>query len=83
MEVIPLLPLSQSEIHGSAGNFLERLFEGRRIVLSGKPVVGDELIDLVVAGGYPEAIRTTPKRRATWLEDYVALILDRDVQDIA
>ncbi|WP_244441710.1 hypothetical protein [Rhizobium grahamii] len=43
-------------------------------------VVGDELRLTVLQGGYPEALRRpTPRRRTAWLEDYVNLILDRDV----
>jgi predicted AAA+ superfamily ATPase len=38
----------------------------------------------MLAGGYPEAIaRADPERRREWLEDYLRLVLDRDVRDIA
>jgi len=41
-------------------------------------------MSIVLAGGYPEALRrTTAARRISWLEDYGSLILDRDVRDIA
>ncbi|MBB4188718.1 hypothetical protein GGE07_005397 [Sinorhizobium terangae] len=41
-------------------------------------------METVVRGGYPEVLRrATPARRIAWLEDYVALIRDRDVRDIA
>ncbi len=46
--------------------------------------LGEELVALVLRGGYPEALRrTAAARRTAWLEDYVAQILDRDVRDIA
>jgi predicted AAA+ superfamily ATPase len=66
------------------GDLLDRLFDGQGLPDVGMPVVGHELMDLVLKGGYPEALRrSTVGRRQAWLLDYVALILDRDVRDIA
>ncbi|MBO9112733.1 MULTISPECIES: ATP-binding protein [Rhizobium/Agrobacterium group] len=84
MAVIPLLPLAQAEIQSAPGRLLDRLFAGEAPVVETAAAIGTDLIDIVVRGGYPEAIRRpTPRRRTAWLEDYVALILDRDVRDIA
>lgn len=81
MAVIPLLPLAQAEIQSAPGRLLDRLFAP---VVETAATIGTDLIDIVLRGGYPEAIRRpTPGRRTAWLEDYVALILDRDVRDIA
>ncbi len=47
-------------------------------------VVGHELIDRVVAGGYPEALaRSRWNRRRDWYLDYVEAIVQRDVRDTA
>jgi uncharacterized protein len=84
MAVINLLPLAQAELRGSAGNLIDRMFAGDRPVLSGEPIVGDELLDAVIAGGYPEAIkRKDPIRRKRWLRDYLRLVLDRDARDVS
>lgn len=84
LEVITLLPFAQSELAGTPGDLLERLFDGGGLPGVDSPVVGDPLMDRVLKGGYPEALRRTQaSRRQAWLEDYVALILDRDVRDIA
>lgn len=84
MAVIPLLPLAQAEIQSAPGRLLDRLFAGEAPVVETAATIGTDLIDIVLRGGYPEAIRRpTPARRTAWLEDYVALILDRDVRDIA
>ncbi|RVT74253.1 ATP-binding protein [Agrobacterium sp. CNPSo 2736] len=84
MAVIPLLPLAQAEIQSAPGRLLDRLFAGEAPVVETAAAIGTDLIDIVLRGGYPEAIRRpTPGRRTAWLEDYVALILDRDVRDIA
>lgn len=84
MAVIPLLPLAQAEIRSSPGLMLDRLFAGEEPEIDGEVVLGKALMNMVLAGGYPEALRrTTSARRVSWLEDYVSLILDRDVRDIA
>lgn len=84
MATISLLPFAQSETRSTPGRLIERLFAGEDVIAGENPVLGDELIALVLRGGYPEALRrATPARRSAWLEDYVAQILDRDVRDIA
>jgi predicted AAA+ superfamily ATPase len=84
LEVITLLPFAQSEMAGSSGDLLTRLFAGDGLPPLAQPVIGDELMARVLAGGYPEALRrSTTGRRHAWLQDYAALILERDVRDIA
>jgi predicted AAA+ superfamily ATPase len=85
MATISLLPFAQSEIHSTPGRLLDRLFAGEEPSAEEEGAVfGDELLALVLRGGYPEALRrSTHARRSAWLEDYVAQILDRDVRDIA
>lgn len=84
IEVVSLLPLAQAEIEQSPGRLIDRLFAGEGPVLEMPPVYGDALIDRVIKGGYPEAFRrTTTGRRIAWHEDYLAMVLDRDVRDIA
>lgn len=84
LEVITLLPFAQAELVGTKGDLLERLFDGDGLPAVTRPVVGDALMERVLKGGYPEALRrTSDSRRQAWLEDYVALILDRDVREIA
>ncbi|MCF3642571.1 ATP-binding protein [Rhizobium sp. TRM95111] len=84
MAVIPLLPFAQSEIRDTPGRLLDRLFEGEEPTVEASGVLADDLLETVLRGGYPEALRrATPGRRTAWLEDYITLILDRDVRDIA
>ena len=84
LEVITLLPFAQAELAGTPGDLLDRLFDGAGLPAVVNPLVGDDLMDCVLKGGYPEALRrTSVNRRQAWLQDYVALILDRDVRDIA
>lgn len=84
LEVITLMPFAQAELAGTPRTLLDRLFDGAGLPAVVSPVVGDALMDRVLKGGYPEALRrTSASRRQAWLQDYVALILDRDVRDIA
>ncbi|WP_245414200.1 ATP-binding protein [Nitratireductor sp. StC3] len=84
MATISLLPFAQSEIRSTPGRLLDRLFAGEEPTAGESAILGDELVALVLRGGYPEALRrATSARRTAWLEDYVAQILDRDVRDIA
>jgi predicted AAA+ superfamily ATPase len=84
LEIIHLMPFAQAELCSSLGDFLDRLFNGKGLPAVTNPVVGGALIDTVIKGGYPEALRrTSAGRRQSWLNDYVSLILDRDVRDIA
>ena len=84
LEVVVLMPFAQAELTGTPGNLLDRLLDGDGLPAVGSPVVGDSLMELVLKGGYPEALRrNSVSRRQVWLQDYVALILDRDVRDIA
>lgn len=84
MAVIPLLPFAQAEIRSSPGRMLDRLFAGEEPAIEGEVVLDKDIMSVVLAGGYPEVLRRASlARRVSWLEDYVSLILDRDVRDIA
>lgn len=84
MAVVSLLPFAQSEIRSTNGQLLDRLFAGDEPTIGKDALFGGDLMDVVLKGGYPEVLRrSTPARRTAWLEDYVSLILDRDVRDIA
>ena len=83
MGIVRLLPLAQAELRGAAPAFLDRAFAGE-FPASGTPVVGDDLVETVLAGGYPEALtRLEWRRRQDWHLDYVEAIVQRDVRDVA
>ena len=83
METLTLLPLSQCEMRHSAVNWLDSVFTGEFPKVS-TPVVGEELVEVVLAGGYPEAVsRPTVRRRTAWSRQYLDAIIQRDVRDVA
>ncbi|WP_064684989.1 ATP-binding protein [Rhizobium bangladeshense] len=83
MEVVRLLPLAQSEIRtAGSSSFLRDAFQNE--AKGGEPIVGDDLMAAVLAGGYPEALsRKTLSRRQDWYADYIQAIVQRDVRDVA
>ena len=83
MDVLRLHPLAQCEIEGSPSGFLKRLFNNQFKTQTVERL-GDELIQLIVAGGYPAALhRTSSTRRAAWYRDYLDTIVQRNVRDLA
>lgn len=83
METIRMLPLARAEIEGRAPTFLERLFEGK-LKKARNAIVGDDLVQSVLLGGFPEAIaRDSERRRQDWARSYLTSVLTRDLKDIA
>jgi uncharacterized protein len=83
IEIVELFPFAQAELKGRSGDAIDRLFSAEPLHIS-DPVVGQDLAEIVARGGYPEALRRKDeRRRAKWFNDYLYLILDRDVRDIA
>jgi predicted AAA+ superfamily ATPase len=83
IESILMLPLARAEIEDQTPTFLERLFEGE-LLSQQDAIVGDDLIQLVLLGGFPEAIsRDSERRRQDWSRSYLTSILTRDLRDIA
>jgi hypothetical protein len=89
VETIVLLPLSQAEIERAPPpQFLERAFAGDLFArdLGPEMAAGQtaDLVERVLAGGFPEALaRATAARRRAWLAAYAQSLAERDVADIA
>ena len=87
MEIIQLRPLAQAEMAGEEPVFLQALFDSdfsSKLETNNHLFLGETLADLLCRGGYPAAVaRGAPKRRSIWYRDYLATIIQRDVQDIA
>lgn len=83
MEILRLFPLAQTELARRPSSFLDNLlnatFKSRRT-----DRLAGELVERIVAGGYPAALaRSTGRRRAIWYRDYLDAIVQRDVRDLA
>ena len=83
METIRMLPLARAEIRGRTPTFLQRLFAGT-LQADAQAIVGDDLLQLALRGGFPEAIsRESERRRQDWARSYLTSVLTRDLSDIA
>ncbi len=84
IETVELLPFSQAEIaYSGIPQFLDRAFAGDfpNLEQTGPTV---DLMEPVLAGGYPEArARADPARRRSWLRAYARALARRDVTEIA
>ena len=83
MDILRLHPLAQCELERRSPDFLNAVFGGgfktRRVERLGK-----ELLDRIIAGGYPVALARAPGRRRTaWYHDYVNALVQRDVRDFS
>ncbi|MCY3816431.1 MAG: ATP-binding protein [Gammaproteobacteria bacterium] len=84
VETIELLPFTQAEIEQrDAPDFLVRAFSGDlpAYMETGRT---PDLIERVVAGGYPEALRRiSATRRVAWLRAYARALTQRDAAEIS
>ena len=90
MEIVRLHPLAQRELAAGAPpadvdrpvEFLDRLFDAGFGTQQAERL-GEELLERVVAGGFPPALaRPTARRSANWQRDYVETLVQRDVRDM-
>ena len=83
MEVIRLFPLSQAEIIENKSQFIDCAFAGETPIAN-DVIVGAELIERVLSGGYPEALsRKKWSRKQDWYHGYLDALVQRDVRDVA
>jgi uncharacterized protein len=83
VRTIGLWPFSQSEIHGSKHNFVDRLFAGEPPQVSDAPIGREAFVEIVARGGYPVVRKLSERQRGEWYRDYVQGIVQRDLRDIA
>jgi len=80
---IRLRPLTQGELLGMQPSFLEKAFKQKFIVPKNKVYDRKTTLDIAFRGGFPEAIKLKEKDRQQWHKDYIAALLERDLNDIA
>lgn len=83
MEILPLHPLSQTELAGHRPGFLDVLFEGD-FAPGRTERLRSELPERIANGGYPPALtRESARRRAAWYRNYVETLVQRDIRELA
>lgn len=84
LEILTLWPLSQGEIEGQLGKFVDAVFEGEIPTVREEPIDRDEILARALVGGYPEVVgRSRPSRRRQWFSSYLTTVVQREVRDLA
>jgi len=84
MEILPLQPLSQSEIEDSESGLVEALFSDTPWLVGTMAVDRADLCRRMIRGGFPEiAGRAAAERRNAWFRSYITSLLQCDVRDLA
>lgn len=82
VDYLTLWPLSQAELAERRPAFLETAFAGEAPRAEDPPVGRAGYADLVVRGGFPEAVRAGADRRRRFFAGYVDSILGRGVEEL-
>lgn len=85
MEVVQLHPLTAAEQARAPGRFLAALLGGRLrpAIATAAPQAPLALAERIVAGGFPEAVARSAARARAWHREYLRLLLERDVREVA
>jgi predicted AAA+ superfamily ATPase len=79
---VRLRPLSVGEQKQAGAQFLERAF-GADFSNNLPEITRDELTEIALTGGYPEAINLSAGGRRSWHRDYINALLERDLKEIS
>ncbi len=85
-EVHTLFPLSQSEIEGAPGRFVDTAFEDglKSLVGTRYSLTKPDLVKRILSGGFPEVVtRRRNGRLNEWFSSYITSIIQRDIRDLA
>lgn len=83
---LPVLPLSQGEIGAAREDFLETLFSanpGRLVTPARSTTSREDYAQRIVVGGMPIALTRSAGARNRWFDDYVDVVLQRGVAEVA
>lgn len=82
IERFELWPFSQGELAGSRETFLDLLLDAA-VPSHSSSLTKRDYLTLASAGGYPEAVRRAPDRRAGWFDAYVETVVEREAPAIS
>lgn len=86
LHVATLWPLSQGELDGSEERFAERLLNDPAVLVTSaaSSTSREEYADRILRGGFPLAVvRRSGPSRDRWFDDYLNLVLERDVAELS
>lgn len=83
MEIIELWPFSQGEIEGRRDRFIDAAFTRGTQINHESELRKNDYLEKLVVGGFPEAMRRRPRRRAAFFDAYLNTLIERDVLELA
>jgi len=87
LHLLPVWPLSQGEVEGVRENLVQALLADPAGALPSGAVSSttrEQYVARATAGGMPIPLaRGTQRARDRWFDDYVALVLERDVRELS
>lgn len=86
LQRLHVLPLAQTEIDGTRPDLLPRMLRSPAETVAGAPseTSREDYIQRIVRGGFPIALTAGSDRaRWRWIDNYVRLTLERDVQELS
>ncbi len=83
MEIIELWPFSQGEIDGTPDRFVDAAFTRGSEIDHQSDLRRRDYLDRLTVGGFPEAVRRTPRRRTAFFDSYLTTLIERDVLELA
>jgi hypothetical protein len=83
MEAVELWPFSQGEIDDGPDRFVDAAFARGSALTRVSTLRRRDYLERVVRGGYPEAVRRSPRRRAAFFDSYLTTLIERDIAELA
>lgn len=80
-DYLTLWPLAQSEIQGGGHDLLAGLLDGEVPQITDAPVGRHEYAEMLLAGGFPEALTRAGASRGRFFESYATSLVEREVAD--
>jgi uncharacterized protein len=82
MEIVELWPFSQGEIDHCPDAFIDAAFSMGPSLSRTSAMRKRDYLERAVRGGFPEALRRSPRRRTAFFESYLTILIERDVKEI-
>lgn len=83
VQTLELWPFSQGELAGAPDHFVDRLFDAPRKLVRHGELDRRQLIERILRGGFPEAVRRAPARRRAWFDDYATTVTQSVIRGLA
>lgn len=86
LHLVTLWPLSQGEIDGVGERFAERLLSDPATLITSEvsATAREDYVARILRGGLPLAVaRPSAPSRNRWFDDYVTVVVERDVADLS